>query len=103
MFLGILALVAASFIDAALTVQLLLAGGKEINPLMDGLLAQGLGAFIIGKYALTVAGLPLLLIFKNHRLFGTAFRVGYLIPLFVALYCVLIAYQLALLHGGLRV
>jgi hypothetical protein len=103
MLLGILALVSASFIDAALTVQLLLAGGKEINPLMDGLLAHGLGAFIMGKYALTVAGLPLLLIFKNHRLFGTSFRVGYLIPLFVALYCVLIAYQLALLHGGLRV
>lgn len=99
MLIGVLALVAASLLDAALTVQLLFVGGKEINPLMDGLLAYGIGPFVVGKYLLTVAGLPLLLVFKNHRFFGTRFRVGYLIPLLVALYCVLIAYQLVLMHG----
>ena len=45
MFIGILALVIASLVDAALTVQLLFVGGKEINPLMDGLLAYGIGPF----------------------------------------------------------
>jgi hypothetical protein len=98
MLLGVLALVAASLIDAALTVQLLFVGGKEINPLMERLLTYGIGPFVVGKYLLTVAGLPLLLIFKNYHLFGTRLRVGYLIPVFVALYCVLIAYQLVLMH-----
>ena len=102
MLLGVLALVAASLVDAALTVQLLFVGGKEINPLMERLLTYGIGPFVVGKYLLTVAGIPLLLIFKNYRLFGTRLRVGHLIPLLVALYCVLIAYQLALLHGGMR-
>ncbi len=99
MFIGVLALVIASLVDAILTVQLLFAGGKEINPLMDGLLAYGIGTFVLGKYVLTVAGLPLLLIFKNHYLFGTRLRVGYLVPIVVALYMVLIGYQLMLMHN----
>ena len=56
-------------------------------------------AFLIGKYVLTAVGLPLLLIFKNHCLFGTRFRVGYLILVIVALYLVLIAYQTILIVG----
>jgi hypothetical protein len=99
MFVGVLALVAASLVDAVLTMQLLFAGGKEVNPLMDNLLSYGVGPFVLGKYVLTVAGLPLLLIFKNHYLFGTRLRVGYLIPMTVALYMVLIAYQLVLMHN----
>jgi hypothetical protein len=98
MFIGVLALVAASLVDAVLTIQLLFAGGKEVNPLMNSLLAYGMGPFVLGKYALTVAGLPLLLIFKNHYLFGTRLRVSYLIPMTVALYMVLIGYQLVLMH-----
>jgi hypothetical protein len=103
MFIGVLALVAASLVDAVLTMQLLFAGGKEINPLMDNLLAHGIGPFVFGKYVLTVVGLPLLLIFKNHYLFGTRLRVGYLIPMAVALYMVLIAYQLVLMHSHVGV
>ena len=98
-FLGVLALVAASLLDAIFTMQLLFAGGREINPLMDCLLVYGIGPFVFGKYVLTVGGLPLLLIFKNHYLFGTRFRVGYLIPTAVALYAILIAYQLVLIYG----
>ena len=93
MLIGVLALVSASLVDAVLTVQLLNAGGKEINPLMDRLLAYGAGYFLLGKYLLTVAGLPLLLVFKNHYLFGTRLRVGHLIPVIVALYLMLIVYQ----------
>ena len=47
-----------------------------------------------------MVGLPLLLIFKNYYLFGTRFRVGYLIPLIVVMYLVLIGYQLVLMHQG---
>jgi hypothetical protein len=97
MLLCIFMLIFASLIDAGLTVHLLYAGGEEINPLMDRLLNHSIEAFVIGKYALTVVGLPLLLVFKNHYLFGTRLRVGHLIAVVVALYCVLIVYQVVLI------
>jgi hypothetical protein len=96
-FLGILTLIAATFLDAGLTVYVLYSGGCEVNPLMARLLDHSVEAFVIGKYLLTVVGLPVLLIFRNHYLFGTQFRVGYLIPVSVALYAVLIAYQVLLI------
>lgn len=99
MFIVILMLIIASIADAILTIQLIAAGAREINPLMDHLLDYGILPFLIGKYVLTVAGLPVLLIFKNYYLFGTRLRVGYLIPLAVALYAILIGYQLALMNG----
>jgi hypothetical protein len=98
MFVTILLLVGASVLDAVLTIQLIEAGAREINPLMARLLDHGIEPFLLGKYLLTVAGLPLLLIFQNFYLFGTRLRVGYLLPMAVALYAVLIAYQLLLMH-----
>jgi hypothetical protein len=98
MFAFVLMLLTASIVDAILTIQLIQAGAAEINPIMDSLLDHGILAFVLGKYLLTVAGLPLLLIFKNHYLFGTRFRVGYLIPAVVVMYSVLIGYQLVLMH-----
>lgn len=102
MFVIVLLLLVASMVDAALTIHLINSGGEEINPLMDRLLAQGVLPFLLVKYLLTAAGLPLLLIFKNYYLFGTRIRVGYLIPTFVAMYAVLIGYQLFLIqrHAG---
>ena len=95
----VLMLVIASLCDAVLTIWVIEAGGEEINPAMDRLLEHGIPAFLLGKYFLTVAGLPVLLLFKNHYLFGTRFRVGYLIPLLLALYGVLISYQLLLMQS----
>jgi hypothetical protein len=94
----ILLLLLATLLDAVLTLTLLNAGGEELNPLMGRLLDHGVLAFLLGKYVLTAGGLPLLLIFKNFYLFGTRIRVGHLIPALVALYAVLIAYQLWLLY-----
>jgi hypothetical protein len=94
----VLMLVIASLVDAVLTIRLIDAGGGELNPVMDRLLRHGVLPFLLGKYLLTVIGLPVLLIFKNYYLFGTRFRVGYVIPLTVILYAVLIAYQLVLMH-----
>jgi hypothetical protein len=98
MLIFILMLVMASMVDAMLTVRLLQAGGTEINPLMDRLLDHGILPFVLGKYVLTVIGLPVLLIFKNFSLCGTRMRVGYLIPLIVAMYLALIGYQLFLMQ-----
>jgi hypothetical protein len=95
-FVLILLLIFASLADAVLTLHLISHGGDELNPLMRHLLSQGISTFIIAKYVLTVVGLPLLLIFGNHRLFGTGFRIKYLIPVFLALYTVLLGYQLCL-------
>lgn len=98
MLVFVLMLLAASIIDAMLTIDLIEAGGSEINPIMDHFLNYGILPFLLIKYLLTVSGLPLLLIFHNHYLFGTRVRVGHLIPAAVALYAVLIGYQLVLLH-----
>lgn len=97
LWIGILALIAASLADAALTLHILERGGAELNPFMSRLLDHGAVAFVAGKYLMTVVGLPVLLIFKNHRLFGTRLRVGHLIPVCVALYVVLIGYQIVLI------
>ena len=96
-FVGVLLLIAATLVDAALTVYVLQGGGCEANPLMERLLDHSVEAFVIGKYLLTVVGLPVLLIFRNHYLFGTQLRVGHLIPASVALYAVLISYQVILI------
>jgi hypothetical protein len=93
----ILMLVIGSLVDAALTIHVLHQGGAELNPVMGYLLGHGVGVFVIGKYVLTVIGLPVLLIFQNFYLFGTRFRVGYLIPVCVVLYLVLITYQIVLI------
>jgi len=97
-FVGILALIAATFVDAGLTVYVLHGGGCEVNPLMEKLLSRSVETFVIGKYLLTVVGLPVLLIFRNYYLFGTQLRVGHLIPVSVALYAVLIGYQVILIQ-----
>lgn len=96
MFIGIVCLLLLSIADGVITLQLTDVDYKELNPVMALLLEQGHGAFFVGKYLLTVAGLPFLLIFKNYYLFGSSFRVGYLIPCFVGAYSALLGYQLYL-------
>ena len=96
-FAGVLLLIVATLVDAGLTVFVLYGGGAEVNPLMGLLLNHGIEAFVIGKYLLTVVGLPVLLIFRNHYLFGTRLRVGHLIPASLVLYAVLIGYQIILI------
>jgi hypothetical protein len=95
-FVIVMLFVLASVADALLTIRLIEAGGVEVNPLMARLLDRGVMTFFIGKYLLTVIGLPVLLIFGNTFLFGTRFRVKYLLVVFLALYLVLIGYQLRL-------
>jgi hypothetical protein len=98
MLVCVMLLVVASLADAALTIHVVHGGGTEINPLMSYLLNHGVTAFVVGKYALTVIGLPVFLIFRNHYLFGTRVRVGYLIPASVVMYMILLGYQIALIH-----
>jgi hypothetical protein len=99
-FVLVLLLLTASIVDAVLTIHLLREGADELNPLMDHLLARGIQPFLLVKYVLTAGGLPLLVIYQNHYLFGTRVRVGHLIPIAVAMYAILIGYQFALIHSS---
>jgi hypothetical protein len=90
MIVGLLGL---TITDGVLTIELLDRNSEEINPFMAHLLGRSHHAFLAVKYILTAAGLPFLVVFKNYRLFGTRFRIGYLFPAFIALYLLLLSYQ----------
>jgi hypothetical protein len=92
-------LLVLTVVDGTVTLLLLGAGCEEVNPAMGYLLSRGPTHFLMGKYLLTIAGLPFLLVFRHFTLFGTRFRVGYLIPVFVALYLALLGYQVALMNA----
>jgi len=85
-------------IDGLLTIELLDLNSEEINPVMRLLLRRGYLSFLMGKYVLTAAGLPFLVVYKNWPLFGTRFRAGFLLPVFFALYLGLLTYQVVLLQ-----
>jgi hypothetical protein len=95
MIVGLLGLTLA---DGVLTIELLDRNSEEIDPLMAELLGRGHHAFLCGKYVLTAAGLPFLVVFKNYRLFGSRIRTGYLFPAFIGLYLLLLSYQWTLLE-----
>jgi hypothetical protein len=97
-FLLILLLLVMTIADGLITLDLLETGCEEANPLMRYLIERGQMAFLLGKYILTAIGLPFLIAFKNHRLFRTRFRVGYIIPVFVSLYFVVLYYQMGLIR-----
>jgi hypothetical protein len=96
----IVTLLGLTIVDGVLTIELLDVNSEEFNPLMNHLLTRGHTAFLLGKYILTAAGLPFLLVYKNYRMFGTRFRVGFLFPIFLSLYLALVAYQVHLLQIG---
>ena len=67
---------------------------------MRFLLDRGHLPFLVGKYAITAAGLPFLVVSKNWPFFGTRFRAGFLLLVFLGLYLGLIAYQVHLLGSN---
>lgn len=96
----IILLLLMTLVDGIVTLVLLIDGrAEEANPLMALLIERDPLSFVVIKYAMTAVGLPVLLLFKDHRLFGTRFLVVYLFPAFVALYLILFAYQVALLRA----
>ena len=92
------AILVMTVVDGVFTVLLLERGCVEANPVMQYLLERGNWAFFTGKYVLTAVFLPVALVMNQYRLFGTRLRVGHFVPVVVALYSVLILYQVALWH-----
>jgi uncharacterized protein DUF5658 len=107
----IVSILGLTIVDGVLTVELLGVNCEEANPVMKYVLHQGHGTFFVVKYVLTALGLPFLLVFKNHHLFGTRFRVGYIFPIILILYVMLVAHEARLFqirhlryaeHAGLQ-
>jgi hypothetical protein len=92
----VVTLLALTIADGVLTLELVSLHSEEANPFMGYLLHRGPLVFLLGKYVLTALGLPVLVVCKNHPMFGSRFRVGFLLPVFIGLYVVLITYQLTL-------
>jgi hypothetical protein len=101
---GILAMVvtllALTIADGVLTLELVDINSEEANPIMALLLDRGVVTFLLGKYIMTAAGIPFLVVYKNYPLFRTRFRAGWLLPAFIALYLVLLFHQWTLFRMG---
>ena len=72
----IVAVLVLCIVDGVLTIELLDVNSEEANPVMKFLLDRGHLPFLVGKYAITAAGLPFLAVYKNWPLFGTRFAPG---------------------------
>jgi Domain of unknown function (DUF5658) len=96
----IVVLLGLTLLDGVLTIELIDLNCEEVNPIMAHLLRRGGFEFLMGKYLLTATGLPLLVVYQNYPLFRSRFRVGWLLPSFVALYLILLFHQWTLLRIG---
>ncbi len=77
--------------DAFLTLNLLLVGATELNPIMAKLISIDATLFTVAKMALTGAGILVLVLLSKFRLFGR-------IPVAQGLYVVLVIYVLLVLY-----
>ena len=91
-----LAILLLSCADAFLTLNLLVQGAREVNPVMAGLLDQDVAVFIGIKMALTGIGVVTLVALSRYRVFGRI-RVDLALYLSLLAYALLFAYELRLL------
>lgn len=91
-----LAIVVLCSVDAAWTLELLQRGARELNPLMDLLIRMDVRWFVNVKLGLTVAGVLVLALHKDFRLFRSV-RARHLLYGVLAVYVALIGYEVALL------
>lgn len=93
-----LAILLMSCLDALLTLNILTAGGRELNGLMDHLIRMDREGFVAVKIAITGIGVVLLAIAVNRHFLGRV-RVIRLLELFCAGYAALVGWELYLLAG----
>lgn len=96
----IVALLGLTLLDGVLTLELIELNSEEANPIMAHLISRGSLAFLMGKYVMTAAGLPFLVVYQHYPMFRTRFRVGWLLPIFIGLYFVLLFHQWNLFRIG---
>ena len=83
--------------DAILTLVLISHGATEINPFMDPLVRGSGQAFAGWKFGMTAMGVVLLTILARLKVFGRA--VGTVLYLVLAMYAVLVGYEIFLLRN----
>jgi hypothetical protein len=91
-----LLIVLLSVTDALLTLTLLNLGAHEANPFMAPLVGRGGYGFVFWKFGLTAGGVILLTVVARVRVFGRI-PVAALLYMLLALYCLLICYEIWLL------
>lgn len=96
----IVALLGLTIVNGVLTLVLIDINSEEANPIMAHLLTRGSLAFLMGKYVMTAMGIPFLVVYQHYPLFRSRFRVGWLLPIFIGLYLVLLFHQWHLLEIG---
>ena len=93
-----MALVALSTTDAIATLTLIEGGvADEANPAMRYLLGHGVAVFLLGKMAMTLMGVCVLLVCRHHSLIRTRLRVGLLLLGLTGVYALVNVYEAALL------
>ncbi len=90
-----IAILLLSFADAFLTINLLLLGAEEANPLMAALFYRDVAMFAVVKMALTGGGVILLVALSRLKLFG---RIKVVQGLYATLviYVILVLYELSM-------
>ncbi len=81
-------------IDAKITILILEAGGREINPIMDWALSLGVTWFQIIKFTITGICLFFLIIHKNFVILGGLINVRTVVTAILILYSALVIYEL---------
>jgi hypothetical protein len=87
-----------SVIDAFLTIHLLNHGAIEINPVMAFYLDVGPYTFLFVKYALTSAGLMILLLGRDYFLHSLNMRVGAFLYVILIAFIGVVSWQIFLIH-----
>src|SRR5262245_2333893 len=93
---GILILLLCSA-DAVLTITLIAHGAQEINPFMLPLVHGSGQAFAFWKVGLTAAGVVMLTVLARLQVFGKG--VGTILYAVLAMYAVLVGYEVVLLRN----
>jgi len=91
-----LAVLLMSCADALFTLNILAGGGRELNGIMDQLIASDIRHFLAIKIGLTAISLVLLVMLANRRFLGR-FPVVRVLQLFCCGYLLLMGYEIVLL------
>ncbi len=85
-------------VDVFATLALLQKGSVELNPIMRKLIETDVRLFFVVKYVATVVGVFLLLSYKRFPLFGKNINSLHTLYGFMAVYLMLVVYQVTLLY-----
>ena len=87
-----------SVIDAILTLVLINHGAMEINPVMAYYLGLGPYAFLFVKYALTSAGLVVLVVFRGRFIASQWLKADVLLYVILAAFLGVVSWEIYLVH-----